>query len=108
MIQHLLIVVTNSTMHLLLVPQAFLLALSSLGLASEIPMLDQSEVHSPHLVAAYDKLAPAIRVKLSPDNTCGNKGAGKNLGFACDANKEAGGPCCSYWVSVSSQGRCIC
>lgn len=40
-----------------------------------------------------------VEIKLTPDNSCGNKEAGKDRGFTCDAKLEHGGACCSTYVS---------
>lgn len=38
---------------------------------------------------------------VSPDNTCGKVGAGKNKGYTCDPKAAKGGACCSAYVSPS-------
>ncbi|KAL6720509.1 hypothetical protein ACLMJK_002433 [Lecanora helva] len=44
---------------------------------------------------AHPGQSPVQKRTLTPDNTCGNTGAGANHGYTCDPSVSNGGPCCS-------------
>jgi hypothetical protein len=90
---------------------AFLLGLSSLNLTIALPTQDQnkittnvSDVSAPtpsasEIFNTVETVALAGVPKLSPDNSCGNSGNGKNTGYTCDSKSIGGGACCSAYVS---------
>ncbi|KAI9726876.1 MAG: hypothetical protein M1834_001461 [Cirrosporium novae-zelandiae] len=53
-------------------------------------------VAAPSLVVANPLHGFAKRTK-TPNNTCGNKGAGNNKGYTCDPSNSYGGACCSTY-----------
>jgi hypothetical protein len=99
-----------STMHLLHLGPALVLGLLSLRLTIALPTQDQ---HTPGSTASGvsastssvsesantdESVVLAGIPKLTPDNTCGNAGSGKNKGYACDPKRVGGGGCCSEYV----------
>ena len=97
-------------MHSLHLGPAFLLGLSSLSFTVALPTFDESKpgagsgVSAPNssvsdIINAVEIVALAGVPKLTPDNTCGNVGNGKNKGYTCDPKSIQGGACCSEYVS---------
>lgn len=93
-----------------------LLLLSTVNHLVALPTQDQngsneieSEVagHVSGISKVFDAVETIVLAdipKLSPDNSCGNAGSGKNKGYTCNPKNFRGGDCCSAYVS----GTMIC
>jgi hypothetical protein len=64
------------------------------GLQSSTPISTASDAN------AAETVALAGVPKLTPDNSCGNSGNGKNKGYTCNPKLANGGACCSAYVSL--------
>jgi hypothetical protein len=104
--------ITSATiMHHLHLTPAFLLGLSSLGFTIALPTQDSSQptTTGSEVSATISSVSETVNAvetvvllgipKLTPDNSCGKAGNGKNKGYTCDPKSTKGGACCSEFVS---------